>query len=172
LVAQTLVAQTLVDCDLIAASPRETNRAAWFFHKFQRESDMRGCISFSAFFWRNRMLRSLLMSVGMVAAVAASTCVVAPVSVQAAETGMASMHSWRKVGKKTCMVDHEHSGSGSGVNRKVAELEAIRSWSGFTDLEYGSSWANFNNAIGKSMRCGGGMGGVQCDVVATACRPW
>ncbi len=90
----------------------------------------------------------------------------------AAETGMASIHSWRKVGKKTCMIDHEHSGTGSGINRKAAELSAIRSWASFTDLEYGDAWANFNHAIGKQMRCNSGMGGVQCDLLATPCRPW
>lgn len=88
------------------------------------------------------------------------------------EFGMASIHSWRKVGRKTCLVDHDHSGSGNGTNRKAAELAAIRSWSGFTDLEYGSDWANFNNAINKTMRCNSGMGGVQCDLVAVPCRPW
>jgi hypothetical protein len=95
---------------------------------------------------------------------------VAPV--MAEESGMASMHTWKKVGKKTCMVDHQHSGSGSGINKKAAELQAIRSWSGFTDLEYGSSWANFNIAIEKSVRCSPSIGGVQCDLLATACRPW
>jgi hypothetical protein len=92
--------------------------------------------------------------------------------VMADETGMASIHPWRKVGKKTCLVDHEHAGSGTGINKKAAELSAIRSWISFTDLEYGSDWASFNNSVGKQMRCSAGSGSVQCDLLATACRPW
>jgi hypothetical protein len=108
----------------------------------------------------------LLVAVALCAASGIQT----PVS--ADESGMASIHSWRKVGKKTCLIDHEHNGNGSGLNRKTAELAAIRAWIGFTDLEYGSAWANFNNAIGKQVRCGSGIGGIQCDLLATPCRPW
>jgi hypothetical protein len=115
-------------------------------------------------------MRSLMVSISLATLVALSGAAAIPAA--ASETGMASMHSWRKVGKKTCLSGHDHSGSGQGVNRKVAELEAIRSWSGFTDLEYGSTWANFNNAVSKTMRCNAGMGSVQCDVVAVPCRPF
>lgn len=118
------------------------------------------------------MMRLRLLSISLAAFVGVSGTTLLPVASSASETGMAGMHSWRKVGRKTCLSGHDHSGSGSGVNRKVAELEAIRSWSGFTDLEYGSSWANFTHAINKQMRCSGGTGGVQCDLVAVPCRPW
>jgi hypothetical protein len=88
------------------------------------------------------------------------------------ETGMASIHSWRKVGRKTCLVDHEHSGSGTGATRKAAEASAISSWIGFTAWEYGSSWASYANAIGKKVTCSGGGNSFQCDLLATACRPY
>jgi hypothetical protein len=118
------------------------------------------------------MTRCMLTRLALLLAVALSAAGSPTTTASASETGMASIHSWRKVGKKTCLVDHEHSGSGSGVNRQAAELSAIRSWVGFTDLEYGSSWANINQAVGKQMRCSSGTGGIQCDLLATACRPW
>jgi hypothetical protein len=118
------------------------------------------------------MARLTLTAAAFALTTAVSTLGPVATVAQANETGMASIHSWRKVGKKTCLVDHDHAGNGSGTNRQQAELAAIRAWTGFTDLEYGAAWANFNNAVGKQMRCGPGIGGIQCDLVATACRPW
>lgn len=88
------------------------------------------------------------------------------------ETGMASIHNWKKVGRKTCLVDHEHAGSGSGATRKAAEASAISSWVGFTAWEYGSAWASFANAIGKKVNCSGAGSSFQCDLLAVPCRPY
>ena len=89
------------------------------------------------------------------------------------ETGMASMHSWRKVGKKTCMIDHYHSGSGTGASRQAAETAALRDWSGFTALEYGSTWADARIAVNKSMTCNRtGATDFACQVQGIACRPF
>ena len=98
---------------------------------------------------------------------------ITPAPVQADETGMAGIHTWRKVGKKTCLVDHFHDGDGSGSTQKLAELAAIRSWQSFTDLEYGSDWAKFQIANSKSMKCTRD-GGAQwsCRAEAVACRPF
>lgn len=90
----------------------------------------------------------------------------------ASETGFASIHAWRKVGKKSCLVDHQHAGSGSGQTLKAAQAQAIQSWSSFTDFEYGSSWGSFAIAIEKNMRCAPASGSFQCDLLATPCRPW
>lgn len=93
--------------------------------------------------------------------------------VQADETGMASIHSWRKVGKKTCFVDHSHAGSGNGSTKKAAEMAAVSSWVSFTALEYGSSWADYRAAVAKVMRCGAnGPGSWSCDLDAIPCRPY
>lgn len=116
-------------------------------------------------------MRAVFSAFLLAGVVAVSTAMTAQ-PVDAGETGMASIHAWRKVGRKTCLVDHEHAGSGSGPNRKVAELQAIRSWAGFTDLEYGDSWASYSNAIGKSVKCEAITGGMQCDLLATPCRPF
>ena len=66
-------------------------------------------------------MRQYLLFLSLAGIVAASTLTTAPLPVAASETGMASIHGWRKVGRKTCLVDHDHSGTGSGSNRKIAE---------------------------------------------------
>ena len=47
-------------------------------------------------------------------------------SAAADETGMASIHSWRQVGGRTCLVEHFHDGNGSGATQKAAMSEAIK----------------------------------------------
>jgi hypothetical protein len=93
------------------------------------------------------MARLTLTAAAFALTTAVSTLGPVATVAQANETGMASIHSWRKVGKKTCLVDHDHAGNGSGTNRQQAELAAIRAWTGFTDLEYGAAWANFNKCV-------------------------
>ena len=114
-------------------------------------------------------MRQLLMLAG-VFALAASLGQSAPV--QAAETGVASIHSWVRVGGKTCLVDHYHDGSGSGASRGSAQSAAIRAWAEFTTWEYGSSWGRYGLAVGKSMNCDRGMSGWSCSTSARACRGW
>ena len=65
------------------------------------------------------------------------------VPAQAGETGVASIHSWVKIGGKTCLVDHYHDGSGTGSSRASAQAAAIRSWAEFTTWEYGNSWGRY-----------------------------
>jgi hypothetical protein len=86
------------------------------------------------------------------------------------ETGFASAHTLRKERGRLCMSDHYHSGGGGGPNRKAAEIAAIKSWQNFTALEYGSNWARFSRAAGKSMSCSPNSSGVECSVSARACR--
>ena len=104
------------------------------------------------------------------AAAVLSTAVSAPVV--ADETGLASIHTWRKAGKRTCFVDHFHDGQGSNANRAKAEAEAVKNWTDFTALEYGSAWGNFKIADQKRMNCTQGAQGFVCDVSAIPCRGW
>jgi hypothetical protein len=107
----------------------------------------------------------------LISAMAALTMSVG--SARADETGLAAIHTWKKVGKKTCMLDHYHSGQGTGANRKAAEAAAIQSWASFTDLEYGSSWASFKIAERKSVKCSqDGSNSFSCQIEALACRPY
>jgi hypothetical protein len=91
----------------------------------------------------------------------------------AQESGLASMHTWRKVGKKTCMADHYHGGSGTGSSQKAAETAAERDWMSFTDLEYGQAWANVRLAVNRTTSCNRtGANEFSCRIDAMACRPF
>ena len=85
-------------------------------------------------------------------------------------TGFDGIHSKMRVGNKTCFDGHSHSGSGTGATRKIAEMQAISSWYGYTAGEYGSDWANINKSIKRSMKCSGGGNNYNCDVEATPCK--
>jgi hypothetical protein len=86
------------------------------------------------------------------------------------ETGIAAIHPWVKVGRRTCFTDHYHYGSGRGVTQAHARAAAINSWVWPTDLEYGSSWANYRLAAGKDMKCARNGTVWTCDTQARPCR--
>lgn len=90
---------------------------------------------------------------------------------QGAETGVASIHAWVKVGRKTCLVDHFHNGDGTGATRAQAERAAILSWSEFTAWEYGTPWGRYSIAVSKKMSCSE-SGSWSCAVEARPCRPY
>jgi hypothetical protein len=91
---------------------------------------------------------------------------------QGAESGMASIHQWVKVGRMTCLLDHFHDGNGTGANRRQAEQAAIRAWVEFTAWEYGSPWGRYAIAASKKMDCSQGSGSWTCAVQARPCRPY
>jgi hypothetical protein len=90
--------------------------------------------------------------------------------VQAEETGIAGIHTWVKTGRKTCLADHFHNGSGTGATRPQAERAAIQSWVDFTAWEYGGSWGRYSIAASKKMTCSREES-WSCDVEARPCRP-
>jgi hypothetical protein len=90
---------------------------------------------------------------------------------QAEETGIASIHSWVRMGRKTCMADHFHYGNGSGATRPQAERAATQSWVDFTAWEYGSSWGRYSIAANKKVTCSR-TESWSCDVEARPCRPY
>jgi hypothetical protein len=90
---------------------------------------------------------------------------------QSQETGLAEIHTWIKVGRKTCMVDHFHDGSGTGPTRAAAQREAIRSWVEFTAWEYGNPWGRYAIAASRKMTCSRESEGWRCSVEARPCRP-
>jgi hypothetical protein len=93
-------------------------------------------------------------------------------SVSAASDGaLVGLHELRREGNKTCMSGHFHSGSSAGVaNRGRAEVEAQRSWSDFTALEYGAHWGSPALASNKSMKCSQGGSGWSCEFEARPCK--
>jgi hypothetical protein len=90
---------------------------------------------------------------------------------RAEETGIAQIHSWVKMGRKTCMVDHFHSGTGNGDTRGQAERKAVQSWVDFTAWEYGNRWGRYSIAASKKMTCER-TGSWTCFVEARPCRPF
>jgi hypothetical protein len=88
------------------------------------------------------------------------------------ETGMAEIHAWVKVGRKTCMLDHFHDGSGTGSTRAQAERAAVRSWAEFTAWEYGDPWGRYSIASSKKMTCSRESPTWRCAVEARPCRPY
>ena len=114
------------------------------------------------------MAVKLLCSMAAVAVVlGAAAC-----PVVADDTGLAGMHDLRREGGRSCFLDHYHYGNSAGMSsRRAAEIDAIKSWSGFVDLEYGSDWARFSRAASKSTKCGGGSGGGWgCQIEARPCK--
>ena len=102
----------------------------------------------------------------------AALLVAATLSVRADETGLASIHDWRKEGGKICMSEHFHDGAGSGDTRKAAEAKTIASWVSFTDLEYGSTWASYALSASKKMDCRqSGANKWSCTTSSRPCKP-
>jgi hypothetical protein len=85
------------------------------------------------------------------------------------ETGIAGIHSWVRVGRKTCLADHFHSGNGNGATRQLAEKQAVQAWADFTAWEYGSSWGHYSLAASKKMNCER-TGSWSCFLEARPCR--
>lgn len=104
-------------------------------------------------------------------AVASASLALAAPTVMADDTGVGTaLHTTVRVGGKMCFADHSHSSAGSGASRKIAEMQAINNWAGFTAWEYGSDWARFSKAVNKSMSCSGSAGSVSCNLEATPCK--
>jgi hypothetical protein len=89
-----------------------------------------------------------------------------------AQDGLAGLHQWVKVGRKTCMADHFHDGNGSGATRSQAQAAAIRSWADFTAWEYGDQWGRWGLSVSRTMNCSGGPGNFSCSVSSRPCRPY
>jgi hypothetical protein len=82
------------------------------------------------------------------------------------DSGLAYSHDMRG----RCFADHFHYGSGSGATKAAAMRDAIGSWQGFTDFEYGSDWARWGRAASKGASCTGSKGSFDCQVSARPCH--
>jgi hypothetical protein len=112
-------------------------------------------------------MRKLLVCAGVYTL---ASLVLPGIAAQAEEAGLAGLHSWVRVGGRTCMADHYHDGNGTGRSRAAAQASAIRAWVDFTAWEYGSRWGSYSAAVGKSMSCSGGGGSWSCSTSARPCR--
>ena len=86
------------------------------------------------------------------------------------DTGFAYSHDLHKEGGKTCMVDHIHQGSGEGATKPAAQAAAVRSWVDFTNFEYGSDWARWSKAVGKTTSYTKAESGWSATIEARACK--
>jgi hypothetical protein len=115
-------------------------------------------------------MRRLLLSASALCLALAAGGAVAQSSNE--ETGIAGIHTWVKIGRKTCMADHFHDGSGTGPTRQHAERAAIRSWVEFTAWEYGGIWGRYSISASRKAACSQEEGGWRCAVEARPCRPF
>jgi hypothetical protein len=89
----------------------------------------------------------------------------------AGETGIAGIHAWVRVGKKTCInKDHYHFGDGQAAKRSDAEKKAVENWEGFTAIDYGTDWMRYSLAESKKMTCEKSGSGWKCTAAARACK--
>jgi len=101
---------------------------------------------------------------------AAAVAAASGFAAHADDTGLAYSHDLRKEGGRLCMSDHYHSGSGSGRTKATAQAAAVRSWADFTNFEYGTAWARWSLAHGKSVRYTKAETGWEAYVDARPCR--
>lgn len=86
------------------------------------------------------------------------------------DTGIASMHDWQKVGRKTCLKEHFHSGHGEGRTKAKAKRAAIVDWENFTAFEYGSDWARYRLAASRGVQYQKGGEGWTASVEGRPCK--
>ena len=117
-----------------------------------------------------RGLGIMKLGLGCVSALALGLILASGGAALAQDLGLASMHTWVRVGGRTCLLDHFHDGSGSGPTVAAAQRAAIRAWIDFTAWEYGGRWASYGASISKRMGCSGGPGNYSCSTSARPCR--
>jgi hypothetical protein len=86
------------------------------------------------------------------------------------ETGFADSHEQRREGGRLCLSDHAHSGYGEGKTKSSASAAAIKSWAEFTAFEYGTSWARYTLAAGKSTKFTKEAKGWSANIEARPCK--
>lgn len=90
---------------------------------------------------------------------------------KADDSGLASIHDWKnEPGRRVCMADHYHDGSGSGKTQKEAEATAQSSWRSFTIFEYGTDWGSYKLAASQKTECGKSGEAWSCSISARPCK--
>ncbi len=89
--------------------------------------------------------------------------------------GLAGIHKLHIEGGRLCMADHDHYGqTGAWPTLQKAKQVAIKSWAGFTRVEYGDAWADFSVATAKRFDCSPGSTNRgkawSCTVKARPCK--
>lgn len=96
---------------------------------------------------------------------------ISPGQTMADDSGLAYIHTIKpEKGRRLCMTDHYHDGSGKGGTREEAEKSAKSSWISFTIFEYGDDWGSYDMAVGSNMDCSQSAVGWNCSTSARPCR--
>lgn len=112
------------------------------------------------------------MPTRILAGAAAAVLVGAVAATAVVAQGMSDLHAQVRVGNRICMLDHFHTGSGTGSTKDAAMKSAIASWSGFTAWEYGGNWGSWKLSESRNGKCEPGLGGGwSCTIHARPCRP-
>lgn len=119
-------------------------------------------------------MRIVLFSI-IVAAVIAVVPYAAYAHTAGAEGGLVGLHKLHKEKGRLCMADHDHFGqTGTWPTVEEARAGAVKSWAGFTRLEYGRDWAEFRIAAAPEFDCSPSNSsrgtGWTCTVKARPCR--
>lgn len=89
--------------------------------------------------------------------------------------GLAGMHKLHIEKGRLCMADHDHFGqTGAWPTLAEARAKAVKSWVGFTRLEYGDAWSDFRVAVAAKFDCARTSmvrgEGWSCTVKARPCK--
>ena len=79
-------------------------------------------------------------------------------------------HSAYIKGRTQCFDAHTHVGGADGRTKRAALKAAIREWQSFTAWEYGSAWASYKRAAGKTVEYIKAEAGWTARVEARPCR--
>lgn len=73
----------------------------------------------------------------------------------AADNGIAAaLHQLKAEGGRVCQVGHFHIGTSPLLDNKDKAIKlAMRNWSEFTTMEYGTSWGSYNAAADRTTDC-------------------
>lgn len=90
----------------------------------------------------------------------------------ATETGLATaLHKVEPVGNRICMISHRHyRSSGAWPTEKQAMAAAVKAWTNYTTLEYGTAWGSFARSHGKKIDCRKTGSMYACDISSLPCR--
>ena len=111
---------------------------------------------------RRKLIAALIVS--------ASLTATAQAFAKAQDDDLLAPHSAYIKGRLQCLETHSHVGGADGRTKRLALRAAIREWQSFTAWEYGSAWASYRRAAGKSVEYIKAEVGWTARVEARPCR--
>lgn len=106
----------------------------------------------------------------LIAALVFSASLTATAQAFAKNDDLLAPHSAYIKGRTQCFDAHTHVGGADGRTKRTALKAAIREWQSFTAWEYGSTWASYRRAAGKTVEYIKAEVGWTARVEARPCR--